>query len=96
MKPLQTGLALSVTVGTFYTLCTLVEVLLPQQFMGFMSALFHGLDFAKLASTEPYRWTSFMYALFVMSVWAFAIGTFFAWLHRIFNRMQFHGILKHV
>jgi hypothetical protein len=95
MKPLLTGFALSATVAVFYTLCTLVEVLFPAQFMGFMNALFHGLDFTKLASTEPYRWTSFAYAVVVMSVWAFAAGVFFAWLHRISSHVQYHGILRH-
>ena len=92
MKPLHTGLALSVTVALFYSLCTLVEVILPNQFMGFMNALFHGLDFGKLAIFETYNWASFIYALVVMSLWAFAFGAFFAFIHNMLSgaRSQFH------
>ncbi len=88
MKPLRTGLALAVTVALFYSLCTLVEVALPNQFMNFMNALFHGLDFSKLASSEPYRWTSFLYALVVMAIWAFAAGAFFAIIHNALSSVR--------
>lgn len=95
MKPLQTGLALSVTIAIFYALCTLVEVLWPEQFMGFMNALFHGLDFRKLFTSEPYRWSSFFYALVILAVWGFAIGTFFAWLHNTLFGLRRHHIAQH-
>jgi hypothetical protein len=96
MKPLRTGLALSVTVALFYSLCTLVEVAMPSQFMNFMNALFHGLDFSKLASSEPYRWTSFLYALLVMAIWAFAAGTCFAVIHDMLSgaRRRMH-LMQH-
>jgi hypothetical protein len=73
MKPLQTGLALSATVALFYTLCTVVEVTWPDQFMGFMNALFHGLDFRKLITSDAYDWSSFFYALILMTIWAFGL-----------------------
>jgi len=95
MKPLQTGLALSVTVAIFYSLCTLIEVFLPEQFMGFMNALFHGLDFRMLRTPEPYRWQAFFYALIVMAVWAFAVGAFFAWLHNKISNFRYHGAVSH-
>ena len=81
MKPLRTGLALAATVALFYSLCTLAEVAFPNQFMNFMNALFHGLDFSRLVSSEPYRWASFIYALVVMAIWTFAAGAFFAIIH---------------
>lgn len=81
MKPLRTGVALAVTGALFYSFCTLIEVAFPSQFMNFMNALFHGLDFSKLESSEPYRWTSFIYALVVIGIWAFAAGAFFAIIH---------------
>lgn len=52
MKPLQTGFALSATVAVFYSLCTLVEVLWPAQFMGFMNALFPRTGFPAPANSR--------------------------------------------
>lgn len=95
MKPLQTGLALSVTVAVFYALCTLAEVMWPQQFMGFMNALFHGMNFRSLQSGEPFRWQSFVLALVVMALWAFAMGAFFAWLSTAIHRPQLRGMARH-
>jgi hypothetical protein len=95
MKPLQTGLALSATVAIFYSLCTLVEVMLPEQFMGFMNALFHGLDFRMLQSAEPHRWQVYFYALVVLALWGFAIGAFFAWLHDAISKFHYHGAVRH-
>jgi hypothetical protein len=96
MKPLRTGLALAATVALFYSLCTLVEVALPSQFMNFMNALFHGLDFSKLASSEPYRLASFLYALLVMAIWAFAAGACFAVIHNVLSgaRRRMH-LMQH-
>ncbi|MBK4734642.1 DUF5676 family membrane protein [Noviherbaspirillum pedocola] len=95
MKPLRTGLALSATVALFYSLCTLVEVALPNQFMNFMNALFHGLDFSKLVSSEPYHWASFIYALIVMAVWAFAAGAFFAFIHNTLAGVGHRHVMQH-
>lgn len=86
MKPINVGIALSVTVMVFYSFCTLVEVLWPAQFMEFMNALFHGLDFRKLSTPEPFSWKAWLIALFVMGAWSFAAGTFFGWLHNALSR----------
>lgn len=88
MKPLRTGLALAITVALFYSLCTLVEILLPRQFMAFMNALFHGMNFQVLATSQPYSWTAYLYAMLVLSLWAFAMGTVFAWLHNAIGRSK--------
>ena len=53
MKPFRTGLALPLTVAFFYTLCTMLAVLFPDLFMGFMRALLHGLGFDRLTTGEP-------------------------------------------
>lgn len=95
MKPLQTGLALSVTIAIFYSFCTLIEVLFPEQFMNFMNSLFHGLDFRMLRSTETNLWADYAYALVVMAAWGFAIGAFFAWLHNTLGKSHYHGVVKH-
>lgn len=95
MKPLHTGLALSTTVAVFYSLCTLVEVLWPAQFMGFMNALFHGMDFQPLQTAAAHPWRDFLYALAVMALWAFAVGAFFASVHNAFGRLEWHRPMRH-
>ncbi len=95
MKPLHTGLALSATVALFYSLCALVEVTWPDQFMGFMKGLFHGLDFREFMTTEPYNWSSFFFALVIVAVWAFSIGAFFAWVHNALSSVQGRHVMQH-
>jgi hypothetical protein len=77
---LATGIALAITVALFYALCTLVWLVAPGPFLGFMNSLFHGLDFKPLLTSAPFSWVGFVEALLVMSLWAFLAGTFFGWL----------------
>jgi len=84
MNPLRTGLALAITIGVFYALCTLVWVLVPGSFMAFMNSLFHGLDFTPMVQPRPFAWPGFLAALLVLSAWAFLAGTFFSW---VLNRL---------
>ena len=78
---LKTGLAFAATVGIGYTLCTLVFWAWPEAAANFMNALFHGLDFRKLQGGPGlFNFGSFVYALLVMFVWAFGLGTLFAWV----------------
>jgi hypothetical protein len=79
MKPLQTGLTLGITVAVFYSLCTLVWFLAPDSFMTFMNNLFHGLDFSSLVQPRPFAWSGFLSSLFILSIWTFFAGVFFAW-----------------
>ena len=79
-RPFGTGVALSVTVGAFYILCTLIWVLLPGPSVRFMNGLFHGMDFSSLVQPRPFAWMGFVVALLVLSGWALLAGTFFAWL----------------
>ena len=79
---LVTGIALAITVALFYALCTLVWLVAPGPFLGFMNSLFHGLDFTPMLKPGAFSWASFVGALAVMSVWAFLAGTFFAWLRQ--------------
>jgi len=78
--PIRTGLALALTVGVFYALCTLVWVLAPGPFLGFMNSLFHGMDFSSMVQPRPFAWPGFALATLVLSGWALLAGTFFAWL----------------
>lgn len=81
MNPVKTGAALAVTAGFGYALCTLVFWIWPDAAANFMNALFHGLDFRKLqAGPTLFSFGSFLYALVVMLVWAFALGALFAWV----------------
>jgi hypothetical protein len=77
---LGTGIALAVTVALFYALCALVWLAAPGPFMDFMNSLFHGIDFKPLLTSAPFSWGGFVWALLVMSLWAFMAGTFFGWL----------------
>ena len=82
MTAIRIGVALAITVGVFYALCTLVWVLAPGPFLTFMNNLFHGMDFSALARPGPFSLSGFVSALLVMTSWAFAAGTFFGWLSR--------------
>ena len=80
MTPLRTGLALAITVGVFYALCTLVWMLAPGPFLSFMNSLFHGMDFSSMVQPQPFARPGFFAALIVLSTWALLAGVFFAWL----------------
>lgn len=83
---LATGTALAITVGIGYAACALAFRAWPDASMQFMNALFHGLDFRKLASgPAPFEFSSFFYALFVTLVWAFALGALFGWVKNRFR-----------
>ena len=75
---LRTGASLAVTVVVFYTLCTLVWVVAPGPFLGFMNSLFHGIDFAPLVRQAGFSWNGSLEALAVMFVWSLFAGMFFA------------------
>ena len=94
MKPTNTGIALCVTVMVFYSLCTLAEVLWPAQFMEFMTALFHGLDFRRLSASVPFSWASFCGAVLIMGAWALAAGTFFGWFHNMLSVNRVRSALR--
>ena len=79
MDHLRTGLALAITVGLFYALCTLIWILAPGPFLGFMNSLFHGMDFSSMVRPRPFAWPGFVVALLVLSTWALLAGAFFAW-----------------
>jgi len=81
MPPWRTGLTLAVTVVVFYLLCTLAWWVAPGLFVAFVGGLFHGLDFSALARTPPLPWSHALVPALVLGLWAFAAGSFFAWLH---------------
>ena len=79
-RPIGTGIALAITVGVFYALCTLIWVLAPGPSVSFMNGLFHGMDFSSMVQPRPFAWSGFLVAMLVLSGWALLAGTFFAWL----------------
>ena len=79
---LRTGVAFAVTVAVFYALCTLVWLVAPGPFLGFMNNLFHGMDFTPILEDVAFSWGGFIGALLVMTVWSFLAGTFFEWLRQ--------------
>ena len=81
MTPFRTGITLAITVGLFYTLCALVWALAPGPSLGLMNGLFHGMNFNSMVRPGDFSLLGFVAALVVLSVWAFFVGTFFAWLH---------------
>lgn len=85
MKPFRTGLALSITVGLFYAVCTLVWAQAPGPFLGFMNNLFHGMDFTPMVKPRPFAWQGFVAALVILSAWALLMGAFFA---ALLNRLS--------
>ena len=82
-RPFRTGIALAVSVGVFYGLCTLLWVLAPGPFLGFMNSLFHGMDFSALVQPRSFAWSGFLVALLLLSGWVLLAGTFFAWLRNL-------------
>ncbi len=83
---IRTGIALALTVGIGYSSCTLVFWLWPEAAATFMNGLFHGLDFRKLQSSpDLFSFGSFLYALVVIMVWAFALGVIYDWLRDRFG-----------
>ncbi len=80
MKPLGTGIALAITVGVFYALCTLIWTMAPGPSLGLLNGLFHGMDFGSMARPGPLDWQGFITSLLVLCVWALLAGTFYGWL----------------
>ncbi len=91
MKPLQTGLALGITVSVFYSLCALAWFVAPGAFMTLMNNLFHGLDFSSLVQPRPFSWSGFLSSLFILSIWTFFAGVFFAWIAHFFRQGHIHS-----
>lgn len=83
---LAAGVALAITVAIGYSACALAFRAWPEASMAFMNALFHGLDFNKLArGPVAFDFGGFSYALLVAMVLAFALGAVFG---RINDRLR--------
>ena len=76
--PWRFGVAFALTVVIGYAVCTLFWVAFTDPAIGFLNALFHGLDFRKLAAGGGFSFGAAIYAAVVLGVWAFLIGVLFA------------------
>ena len=85
MNPSKTGVTLAVTLAISYSACAIAYALVPERGIDFLNALFHGLDFRKLASAGSFTFMMFVYPLLVFVVWGFVIGALYAWLHNFFH-----------
>ena len=82
-RSVRAGTAFAITVALGYAACALIFWMLPEAAATFMNGLFHGLDFRKLQTgAELFSFGGFLYALIVMTVWAFVLGSVFAWLRQ--------------
>lgn len=82
-SPTRTGIALSLTMLVSYTVCTALYAVFPRQGIDFLNALFHGLDFGKLASPLPFTLSMYLVSVGALAVWGFAVGTIFGWLRNL-------------
>lgn len=78
LDPWRFGAALALTVVIGYAVCTVVWVAFTDPAIGFLNALFHGLDFRRLATGGGFALTAALCAAVVLAVWAFLIGALFA------------------
>ena len=82
VQPTENGVALGLTLAVSYTVCAVASALWPENGIDFLNALFHGLDFRKLAVATPMTFSTFFYPLVILTLWGFAVGTLYAWLQR--------------
>jgi hypothetical protein len=82
---------LAVTLTITYTVCAIAYALMPERGIDFLNALFHGLDFHKLGTPMPFTFLMFVYPLVVFVIWAFAVGTLYAWLYNVLHRSGGRG-----
>ncbi|HMJ49953.1 MAG TPA: DUF5676 family membrane protein [Burkholderiales bacterium] len=91
MHPWKTGAALTLTFAITYTVCAALYALWPERGIDFLNALFHGLDFHKLETPQPFTFLMFIYPFVVFLIWGFAVGTLFAWLHNVLHGRSGQG-----
>ena len=90
LNPWRTGAALALTIAVGYSACTLIFGLWPSAAMQFLNTLFHGLDFSKLETGEPWSFTAFVCVFLIFAVWGFLMGALFAWFHNRLGGSQRH------
>jgi hypothetical protein len=85
IAPWKTGAALASTIAVSYPVCAVLYALFPDQGIAFLNALFHGLDFGKLATGKPFSVSQLYFPFVVLVIWGFLVGALFGWLR---NRLE--------
>lgn len=88
LYPYKTGLALALTMAISYFVCAILYGLWPERGIDFLNALFHGLDFHRLATPMPFTFGMFLFPLVVLMGWGFLVGALFAWLHNLLSGLK--------
>lgn len=85
-RPAALGSTLALTIAIMYAVCTVLWLIWQEPALDFLNALFHGLDFRKLAASASGVgvWT-FVLPLVVLAAWGFVAGTVFG---AIANRLR--------
>lgn len=78
LNPWRFGAARAPTVVIGYAACTVVWAAFTDQAIGFLNALFHGLDFRRFATGGGFALTAVLYGAVVLAMWAFLTGALFA------------------
>jgi hypothetical protein len=81
LVPWRFGAAFALTVMAGYAVCTAIWLLFTEPSIAFVNALFHGLDFRRLHVGGTFAFSSWLFALAVLSAWAFLMGALFAQVH---------------
>ena len=85
LSPLRLGATLSLTVAIGYAACAALWAIWNEPALDFLNALFHGLDFRRIALPQAYGAWLFVYPLLVMTAWGFLIGALFATISNLLN-----------
>jgi len=80
LNPWLHGAVLSLTVVISYALCAIFWFAFPGAFLNLLNGLFHGMDFQRLGAPGPFSIGAFLYVLLVLAVWAYVVGTIYAFL----------------
>lgn len=82
LNPWRFGAAFALTVVIGYAVCTALWIAFTDPGLGFLNALFHGLDFRRLDTGGGFSLGGAVYAAAVLAVWAFLIGALFAFVYK--------------
>lgn len=78
LNPWKHGTVLALTVAINYLFCTILWTLFTDSAVSFLNALFHGLDFRRLTVDAGFNLRNQIYALVVLTAWAYVLGVIYA------------------
>ena len=87
LDPWITGASLALTAALAYAACAALFLLFPALATSFLAALFHGLDFSKLAvSPGAFDFAAFSLVAVTLALYAFVVGVLFALIRNALSR----------